>query len=1049
MSCDGKWGTISLEIPDYLEDVREAINSVAELLITFLDIAIAALQLLKAFAVGYLDPLFAIIQAIIALINGLLEDFANLGIYITHDMALAAEGWPWESLRGGYAEYERRMIARLTDRSDRTRPNLSANTPVFAGFFYLSVDISDIERLWAFILQLLAFFDMKFFPESGLPTPVIDRVDFGANATGVFGGLSSLLSFDESPPNKARVTWKVPQPSRKGPTNPLSAFSGPSAFIITVSTVPDGIPLFFDRPEADSGSTRKKGLGPLQQRREQGAVRDETGKPVVLYGGDDQLDFEASTLGWNNAVSGGSIKNGAARVFGKLREGNSADTSVIPLESLRDGETYYLQRTFTLSSTAVAFQWATQEFSIVLELKDMPHHADFEMSGGEVTLVDRGQPSTYYVRVSSTSSKVTDKGFEWDFRTAAPVSGMKAGEPFRVGLRADGISPTSISEYSTPRQISFPTANHQKFLDAIQAALVMLVLSRSDLPTVDELAETKGDDFVTDAQEHKVLLNNVALVRTGLEPFKDLIEHMFPDFAQVMTAKGGNQLTFRQDLARQAEMLANHMMDTSGFTTELIDFVVDSTVNLREATWGEILLAAGETKAVEILSSWRSDTPLDHVRGFRRSPTEEEQAELKVEYDELEAAMLAGQIQSLRAGEVFDETEIQKQRVALRKQLAALRNDTDKPPAGAGAAFGIAPNPYSAGIPAANVDTLFGISEVVRWRKPHFIEYNPAEFDASLDAISRMITAPVTELVQEFMEEMAPSLRAVAEKYVLPDGTLELPSDVAESVSVQTSQKRIVGSVDLSPVFHFGQDLMTATVMSPTFVEGLLEGTPIEQAGMGMLYTRSLLANFEGGVLYQEAALVLKMSGAAALRSPQDGEWIAIRFFDAWPDVENFFESLQNWLAALAAAVQSIAATIVAYIEFIEARLVELQQLIRRLNALILAILSFTPKLPQFSGLLLIEPGTSGIIRGFTSAEEKPLDSPLAHGAGVAIVMALLPGVAGSIAAEFIQSLLVCSPGAPDPDGSTGVSGGGDAFGVNGIPEPPVGPGPNDPPDVL
>ncbi len=204
--------------------------------------------------------------------------------------------------------------------------------------------------------------------------------------------------------------------------------------------------------------------------------------------------------------------------------------------------------------------------------------------------------------------------------------------------------------------------------------------------------------------------------------------------------------------------------------------------------------------------------------------------------------------------------------------------------------------------------------------------------------------------------------------------------------------------------------------------------------------------------MLQEAALALKMVGAAFLRAPEDGEWIAIRFLDSIPGIEGFLEGIQNWLDQLAAAIQSMADTLIAYIEFIEARLVELQQLIRRINALILSILSFSLTLPKFSGLMLVGNGTDGVLSGLVTAKEKPFDSPLAYGAGVGLVMALLPGIAGQFILSLIQSTAETSGVAgdgTDPDDTVDVTKKDAPFGLAGLPDPGAPPGPDDDPDTL
>ena len=174
MAGFGEWGTISFELPDFLTDVREAINSIAEFLLAFLDIALEALQLIKAFAVGFLDPLAALVQAVIDQINALLDNLKDLGIYITGDWALLEH--PYDDLRGGFTEYERRMVARMTDFTDPTRPDVSSAVEVFAAFFYLSVDFSGISRLVQFVRQLLDMFNQSFNPSGSPPVPVVTGI---------------------------------------------------------------------------------------------------------------------------------------------------------------------------------------------------------------------------------------------------------------------------------------------------------------------------------------------------------------------------------------------------------------------------------------------------------------------------------------------------------------------------------------------------------------------------------------------------------------------------------------------------------------------------------------------------------------------------------------------------------------------------------------------------------------------------------------------------------------------------------------------------------
>lgn len=120
----GTWQTISLEVPDFLEPVREAIDAFFSFLIQILNILLAVLEILKIFATGLLDPLIALIEIIKAIIEALLNDLRQLGIYIHGDF-YALEGPDFSALRGGYTTFEGRMVGRLQDTQDPNRPNIS------------------------------------------------------------------------------------------------------------------------------------------------------------------------------------------------------------------------------------------------------------------------------------------------------------------------------------------------------------------------------------------------------------------------------------------------------------------------------------------------------------------------------------------------------------------------------------------------------------------------------------------------------------------------------------------------------------------------------------------------------------------------------------------------------------------------------------------------------------------------------------------------------------------------------------------------------------
>jgi len=102
--------------------------------------------------------------------------------------------------------------------------------------------------------------------------------------------------------------------------------------------------------------------------------------------------------------------------------------------------------------------------------------------------------------------------------------------------------------------------------------------------------------------------------------------------------------------------------------------------------------------------------------------------------------------------------------------------------------------------------------------------------------------------------------------------------------------------------------------------------------------------------------------------------------------------------------VDSIVEKIKKFIDFLIARIEELQRFIRKINDLLQSILNFSVVLPECSGLMLVSNGTNGLVGDLMSANNKPFDGPDAFGAGVAMVLALAPGV-GSIVTSFLPQL--------------------------------------------
>lgn len=987
----GQWGTVSFAIPDFLEDIRDTINDFAELLITYLEIANTVLEFAKAFIKGFIDPLAALIEAIIAEIVAILDDLRQIGIYITGDWALL--GWPPEDLRGGFTAYERRMIARLTDRTDPTRPDVSSKTSVFGFFTYLSVDPSDFEQLVSFINSIIRLFGLSFFPDtSRLPTPTIREINYGTDAVGVGSAFTLgrvLTSTGGTPPPLVRLTWVTQPPSEKHPLNPFPQL-GPSGYLVTVSTLENGIPLTFARPKRNTETKPAQGdESKKAQPREYGKVLGKDMQPVILHGGAEMLALAGTRFEYNkHQQANGTPRDGSCQVFGLL---NPAENNPLPLEELGTaselgrpgdgrGEDFLLQRTFLVESDTALAQWFFGETNLSLDIKDMPQQARVvrEPGGsGRVRLEPDGVATHYYVRVWSVGKEIAERRAvpQWDFESSeVQQNADTSGAPFIVDMKS-GVDAVSLP--SQARKITFVNANTQEYLRALRAALLVLVLSRADLPVLDEIEATKGSETADAYRQGGWPGLGFAVERTGLEASRALISLLQPNPEELSKA-GQDPVAWALALYERINQVALDIYERTGPMPDVERAVVEATADLRAFRWSDLMGAsiASGLDGVEV------NKFIEDVWGGDTEPP------------------------------LFE---------ALNPDGKLLQQTT----------HGIAPNIRSLGMDAGDVDELFLARNVLLDREPDFVVWGGgSELDITYEE-----SDPAA--VQTLMQDAPEGLRSVYEKFVQEAGNLLVPESFRQMLEQVKAGRRTVSSGDLTPVFFFNKP-------------GLIEATEKTEVPSGVVvFTRGALrqAEFEGGTatIFTQAALALNAATAAATRAPEDGEWIALRLFDAFPELEEFLTMIENWARGLAEAVRSMADAIVKYIEFLQAQIVELQQLIRRINGFIQSLLQFAFALPQFSGLALLSNGTDGLMSDLQSADNKPSDTPLAYGGGVGLVIPFAP--------SFILDLIAVASGSDavtngqfDPSKVTLVERPPQAIGVEEVQPTPA---PADDADVL
>lgn len=539
-----EWTTIAggqvPQTPEQIENLTEDLNKVVKFLSGFIDTALATLETIKAFAVGNIDPILAIIDTAISEIESILNDVLNAGFYFTGDWYLLTP--PFENLRGGYPEFEGRMAGRFIDKSDKTRPQFGNKTPVFALFLYSSVSFTNIHVLIGFLKSLTEFFNFDFRLRPAQSTPISLKVSYrqSGKTSVVKNILDSLIKFDGEIVDTATVTWKMPE----SPKNPRIPFPTPPpfAFRISVSTTKEGLPLIYDRPIAFS----KKVEGPdgsLVQDRESGQVVI-GGQALFLYGGADDIELDEELFYNNSLVPGenNQIKEGAVRVFARRR---LTDNVPIPLELLKrkraaftttgTEDQHFLQKTFYIRSEDIlgAFGslspsfFKTATYRLDIPLTDMPFEADFVLDINTNRIIIREdtikRPETFYVRVASVSAKIRDGN---DFRYVLQRESMqKPNEPgFAILPKTtlkEQLTTADISSQSPPTEVNFPSEQSRSFLNILTTAVAVLALSRSDLPVVEE----DGQEITVGVSGGNLqfFVDGKAALATGLERFGGLV----------------------------------------------------------------------------------------------------------------------------------------------------------------------------------------------------------------------------------------------------------------------------------------------------------------------------------------------------------------------------------------------------------------------------------------------------------------------------------------------------------------------------------------------
>ena len=692
---EDRWQSINVAIPADLTAAADLFNSIIEFLIRVANIAVATLEVVKSVLLGLIGPIRAIIEAIIAEIEAFLNDLRQLGVYVTWDEPV----FPFTNLLGGFSAYQTRMLGKLTNRNDPTRPNFTTRSGAVGVFLYANANPTGIYTIINLIQLILRLFGINRRNRS-LPTPVGLSATYG---TGVlnFGALGKILRTGETP-DVAKVKWTIASPATV--VGPLPLIPAPPKFLVEVSVFEEGFGIAYNLPTPNAN----------QNRQTFGVVLDPEGSPLRLYGGQTLAlgsSLQSTVSGDELTVPGidaDGVKSNNVTVYAYR---SSADAYPTPLSAITGpvGGKYLFQRTFVYDVAGflgINLAAPGQPFTFRLDAEKMPYNATVTQgSEGRFKVVPDDAPAReVYVRVRAVGASYTADGtgtlntplYTLDENTFNG-SGTVLSPPAQIA--GDGFG--AISDVL---KVTFPETGTAEYLETVTAALLLMVLSRSDLrsllsePSDVSRVLSVGDADLAGLAEDDASdrLKVVALTRgavdvglcpTTLEALaRDLIPLLGassawgkPDPKSLFGKEGTDQLNFRRMLLSRCRSLAETFLNRSGPPSasilELVETLSEvsgsvlaedgtsTTVRatpLRLLTWGQVFpeVAGSELGEKTFLRAFSDNvvsyTNGNEVSGVAPNPLSLEQSNLRpVYFGSIGGAPLLNQAFELRRAPGF------------------------------------------------------------------------------------------------------------------------------------------------------------------------------------------------------------------------------------------------------------------------------------------------------------------------------------------------------------------------------------------------------------
>ena len=149
------WEALEIKIPG--KDLMENVRSSLEALVTFMEIIKALLETISLFLIDFGNPIRAIVQALLTLIQQLFNSLKQTGLFALFDVPDPTQDPNFDRFKGGYQAFVQRFKASLFDSKDPFRPQPAAGQTL-SGFVLIVADAETVFGMLRLIKILLRFF---------------------------------------------------------------------------------------------------------------------------------------------------------------------------------------------------------------------------------------------------------------------------------------------------------------------------------------------------------------------------------------------------------------------------------------------------------------------------------------------------------------------------------------------------------------------------------------------------------------------------------------------------------------------------------------------------------------------------------------------------------------------------------------------------------------------------------------------------------------------------------------------------------------------------